>query len=141
VLAEVGFNQEPLLKNIFKKSLCQKITKLYWEKLFFNNLFLFNTFNNPQKILEMILVKYPKTKTRTAVMLVGLNLLCKDDDGFRGFRKIIDNYKDKKNWYALKRYLGKISDDFFTRPIHGFVDDIQGELKDFQSLKMKNCLK
>jgi len=136
ILAEVGFNQEPTLKNIFNKSLCQKIVKLYWEKLFFDDLFLFNTYNNPQKILEMILVKYPKTQIRTAVMLVGLNLLCKDDGGFRNFRKIVGSYKQKNSWHSLRRYLEKLSDGFFTRPIHGFADDIQKAIKDFESFKL-----
>jgi len=136
VLADVGFDQEPILKNIFKKSLCQKIVKHYWESLFVGDLFLFNTFNNPQKILEMILQKYPKTRIRTAIMLVGLNLLCKDDDGFRGFRKIVANYKTRNNWYSLRRYLEKLSDNFFTRTIHGFVDDIQREIKEFEPFKL-----
>lgn len=136
ILAEVGFNQEPILKNIFKKGLCQKIVKLYWEQLFFDDLFLFSTYNNPQKILEMILIKYPKTRIRTAVMLVGLNLLCKDDDGFKGFRKIVGSYKKKNNWLSLRRYLQKLSDSFFTRAIHGFVDDIQREIKEFEAFKL-----
>jgi hypothetical protein len=137
ILAEVGFNQEPTLKNIFNKSLCQKIVKLYWDKLFFDDLFLFNTYNNPQKVLEMILTKYPKTRIRTAVMLVGLNLLCKDDSGFRGFRKLVESYKNKNDWYSLRRYLEKLSDDFFTRPIHGFVDDIQKAINDFDAYRIR----
>lgn len=136
VLRDIGFEQEPILKNIFKNSLCQKIVKHYWESLFVGDLFLFNTFNNPQKVLEMILLKYPKTRIRTAIMLVGLNLLCKDDDGFRGFRKIVADYKTKNNWYSLRRYLEKLSDSFFTRPVHGFIDDIQKEIKEFEAFKL-----
>ncbi|MEI7425096.1 MAG: hypothetical protein WCK10_03195, partial [Candidatus Staskawiczbacteria bacterium] len=136
VLSEVGFSQVPTFKSIFNKNLCQKIVRLYWERLFFDNLFLFSTYNNPQKILEMILVKYPKTRIRTAIMLTGLNILCKDDEGFRGFRKIVGSYKTKNNWYSLRRYLEKLSDSFFTRPIHGFIDDIQREIKEFGAFKL-----
>jgi hypothetical protein len=136
VLAEVGFNQEPTLKNIFKKDLCQKIVKFYWESLFDKNMFLFNTYNNPQKVLEMILIKYPKTKMKTAVMLVGLNLLCKDESGFRGFRKIVERYKEKKNWLALGRYLEKFEDDYFKQPRHGFINDIQQAIDKFEAFKL-----
>lgn len=136
ILKEIGFKEEPTLKNIFKKDLCQKIVKLYWEKLFGSNLFLFNTYNNPQKILEMILMRYPKTKIRTAVMLVGLNLLCKDDNGFRGFRRIVGSYKHKKNWLALRRYLDKLEDEFFKKPIHGFVKDIEKSINEFEVFKL-----
>jgi hypothetical protein len=136
VLAGVGFNQEPVLKNIFKKSLCQKIVKYYWESLFVGDLFLFNTFNNPQRILEMILLKYPKTRIRTAIMLVGLNLLCRDDDGFRGFRKVIDKHKNKTDWHSLRRYLDKFKNDYFKEPKHGFINDIQREIRGFEAFKL-----
>jgi len=136
VLTQVGFNQEPTLRNIFKKHLCQQIMKLYWEKLFADDIFLFNTYNKPQNVLEMILSKYPKTKIKTAIMLVGLNLLCKDEDGFRGFRKIVGNYK-KNNWHSLRGYLEKLSDSFFERPVHGFIDDIQKAIKDFDTFRIR----
>ena len=54
VLTQIGFDQEPTLKNIFNKDLCQKIVKFYWENLFDKNMFVFNTYNNPQKVLEMV---------------------------------------------------------------------------------------
>ncbi len=136
VLARMGFNQEPTLKNIFKKDLCQKIVTFYWETLFDKNMFVFNTYNNPQKILEMVLIKYPKMKMRKAVMLVGLNLLCRDEGGFRGFRKIVEGYKEKKNWVALKRYLDEFEDDYFKYPRHGFIDDIQKTIDKFEAFKL-----
>lgn len=138
VLAEVGFIEEPTLKNIFKKDLFQKIMALYWEKLFGGSLFIFNTYNTPQKILEMILMKYPKTKINTAVMLTGLTLLCKDENGFRGFRGLVEKYKHKKDWLVLRRYLDKISDSFFAKPMHGFIEDIQEAIKKFEVYKIKS---
>ena len=136
ILNTIGFEEKPTLKSVFKKELCQKIVKLYWEKLFGNNLFLFNNYNSPQKILEMILMKYPKTKIRTVAMLVGLNLLCKDDGGFRGFRKIVESHKHKNNWLALRRYLDKFEDEFFSRPIHGFIKDIKESIDAFEAFKL-----
>jgi hypothetical protein len=137
ILKEAGFDLNPTFKNIFKKDLCQKIVKLYWNKLFSGNLFLFNAYNNPQKILQMILAKYPRTKTKTAVLLVGLNLLCKDDDGFSGFRKIIKGYKNRNDWYNLKRYLEKLSNGFFAEPIHGYIYDIERSINEFSAYKIK----
>ena len=136
VLTQIGFDQEPTLKNIFNKDLCQKIVKFYWENLFDKNMFVFNTYNNPQKVLEMVLIKYPKMKMRKAVMLVGLNLLCRDEGGFRGFRKIVEGYKEKKNWLALKRYLDKFEEDYFKYPRHGFIDDIQQGIYKFEAIKL-----
>lgn len=138
VLAEVGFNQAITLENIFNRDLCHKIVKHYWQSLFSDNSFLFNAYNNPQKVLEMTLMKYPKTRIRTASMLVGLNLLCKDEEGFRGFRKIVEGYKHKKDWLALKRYFEKFKDDFFKEPQHGFIKDIEDAIEKFEAFKLGN---
>jgi len=53
-------------------------------------------------------MKYPRTNIKAAVMLVGLNVLCKDDEGIRRFRSIAKNYKPKTNWITLKRYLNNL---------------------------------
>ena len=136
VLEKVGFSDTPLFKNIFKKDLCQKIVKLYWEKFFKKDLFLFGVNNNPQKILQAILMRYPKTNIRTAVMLVGLHQLCKDKEGIRGFRSIIKCYKPKFNWARLNNYLKKFEDDILTKPIHGFIRDIEKAINEFKVFKI-----
>jgi len=136
ILEKVGFTDNPLFKNIFKKDLCQKIVKLYWEEFFGKNLFLFSVNNNPQMILQKILMKYPKTNIRTAVMLVGLYQLCKDEEGIRGFRTIARNYKPKFNWVMLSNYLRKFEDEIFTKPTHGFIKDIEGALDGFKAFKL-----
>jgi len=136
ILKEVGFEEEPKPKNIFKKDLCQKIVKLYWEKLFKGNMFLFSVNNNPQMILQKILMKYPKTNIRTAVMLVGLYQLCKDEEGIRGFRSIAKNYKPKFNWVRLNNYLRKFEDEVFTQPTHGFIKDIEESLDNFEAFRL-----
>jgi hypothetical protein len=137
VLKEVSSLENPLFKDIFKKDLCQKILNFYWDNFFGKDSFLFNINNNPQKVLQMILMAYPKTNIRTAVMLVGLNLLCKDDEGIRGFRSVAKNYKPKTNWIALKRYLDKFNDSIFGSPAHGFIKDIQRSLNSFNSYKLE----
>jgi len=136
ILERIGFNDTPLFQNIFKKDLCQKIIKLYWEDFFGKNLFLFSINNNPQIILQKILMKYPRTNIRTAVMLVGLNILCKDDEGIRGFRSISKNYKPKFNWIMLKNYLRKFENKVFIEPTHGFIKDIEETLNEFKGFKL-----
>jgi len=136
ILEKVGFTDNPLFKNIFKKDLCQKIAKLYWEEFFGKNLFLFSVNNNPQMILQKILMRYPKTNIRTAIMLVGLNQLCKDEEGIRGFRSIAKNYKPKSNWVMLSNYLKKFEDDIFIKPTHGFIKDIEASLDNFEAFRL-----
>lgn len=138
ILERVNFKDTPLFKNIFKKVLCQKILNLYWEKYFRKDLFLFSVNNKSQKILQQILMRYPKTKIKTAVFMTGLNSLCKDDDGIRGFRNIAKNYRPKTNWIMLKNHLRKFKDDIFSQPAHGFIKDIEENLDKFESFNIKN---
>jgi len=140
ILEKVGYSKNPLFKDIFKRNLCQKILNFYWDNFFGKDSFLFNINNNPQKILQMILMNYPRTNIRTAIMLVGLNLLCKDDEGIRGFRSIAKNYKPKTNWITLKRYLDKFNNSIFENPAHGFIKDIQRSLNNFNPYKLPTCL-
>ncbi len=136
VLEKVGFAYSPLFKNIFRKDLCQKIIRLYWNKFFGKNLFLFSVNNNPHRILPMILMRYPKTKIKPALMLVALHQPCKDEEGIRGFRSIIKNYRPKTNWIMLSNYLRKFEDEIFTKPAHGFIKDIEGALDEFKAFKL-----
>jgi hypothetical protein len=130
VLEEVGYTGSPLFQNIFKKELCMKILQLYWNKFFGKDRFLFTLNNDPQRILQLILNKYPKTRITTAIMLVGLNLLCKDD-GIRAFRNIAKNYRPKTNWIKLSGYLKKFEDDVFCQPLHGYIKDIEEALDNY----------
>jgi hypothetical protein len=133
ILRKVNYTESSIFTNIFKEKLCQKIIKLYWEEFFGKNMFLFNVNNNPQVVLQKIIQKYPKTNIKTAIMLVGLNLLCRDDSGIRGFRSIAKNYKPKFNWTILNNYLRKFEDEIFIHPTHGFIRDIETSLDNFEA--------
>jgi hypothetical protein len=98
--------------------------------------FLFSVNNNPQRILQMILIRYPKTNMRTAVMLVGLYQLCKDEEGIRGFRSTLKTYKPKFNWIRLRNYLRRFEDEILTKPVHGFIKNIQRSLDSFTPFKI-----
>jgi hypothetical protein len=69
-------------------------------------------------------------------MLVGLNQLCKDEEGIRGFRSIAKNYKPKFNWVMLNNYLKNFEDDIFTKPTHGFIRDIETSLDNFEVFRL-----
>ena len=136
ILEKIGYIGNPIFKDIFKKNICQKILNLYWNNFFNKDQFLFSINNNPQKILQLILQKYSKTKPKTAVLLVGLNLLCKDDEGIRGIRSILKNYSPKSGWTPLKNYLRKFEDEIFTKPAHGFIKDIKRSLDNFEAFRL-----
>lgn len=77
---------------------------------------------------------------------MGLYLLCKDEEGIRGFRNIAKNYRPKTNWIKLSSYLRKFEDEIFSKPLHGFINDIEKAINEFRAFKidkefeMLNCL-
>lgn len=127
----------PTFKDIFNKELCKKIVNSYWDNFFGDNLFIFNTNSSPQYILQLIFMKYPKIKILKAIKIVSLYLLCKDDDGIRGFRQIIDSHRHKRtDWQTVKRDLKQLEDEIFTSSVWGFIKDIRRELKDFKPYRL-----
>lgn len=48
-------------------------------------------------------------------MLLGLYLLCKDEEEIRDLRSILQNYKPKNGWASLRNYLRKFEDEIFTK--------------------------
>lgn len=138
ILERVGHSPNPRFKDIFNKNLCQKIINLYWKDYSSNNQFIFNSNNNYQEILQQIFIKFPKTKNATALKIIGLYALCRDEEGMRGFRQIIDNRRTKKiNWESVKRDLKKLEDDIFLSSPWKFLEDIKQELNEFKPFQIK----
>jgi hypothetical protein len=129
ILEKVGHSPNPSFKDVFNAALCRKIAKLYWDTYFSDNKFLFSICDNSQEIFQKIIRCFPKTKNATAIKMVGLYMLCKDELGMRGFRQIIDGRRAKKtNWEAVRRDFKRFDDEVFTKPSWGFVDDIEKAL-------------
>lgn len=138
LLPLLGFNKNPNFRDIFKKDVCQKIINNCWEQIFDNNLFIFTPDNNPQKVLESVLVNNPRIRTIKAISITGLTLLAKDKEGIRGLRQIVDSHKPKKtNWEAVKRYLRALNKNTDLKP-WGFIKDIEEGLNDFDSVRFKD---
>jgi hypothetical protein len=136
LLTILGFNKSPIFSDIFKTGVCQKVVNNCWERIFDNNLFTLIPNNNPQKVLESVLIKNPKIRTIKAIDITGLILLIRDKEGVRGLRQIIDRYKPKKtNWHVVKRYLRGLDKKIDTEPL-GFIGDIEDALDDFKPLKI-----
>lgn len=136
VLKQVGWQTNPTFKEIYNKDLCQKIVQYCWQDFFGQNNFVFNTNSNPQEILQLVLTRYSKVKIITAIKMVGLYMLSKDDEGIRGFRQIIDNYKPNTNWAVVKRDLKMLEDEIFTNSTWNFVKDIKSQIDSFKSIKL-----
>jgi len=139
VLEEIGYSPNPSFKDIFKKDVCQKIVNLYWEMFWGSeNWFLFEVNNNPQDLLQRIFLNDSKIKGKQAIYLVGLNSLSRDDSGIRGFREILCGSRGETKWANITRDLKKFEGPQFRQGLHGFIDDIRKNLREFNAFRYGN---
>jgi hypothetical protein len=111
---------------------------MYWEKFFSENHFIFNTNEDPQKILQIILSIYPKIKVHQLYKLTGIFLLCKSPEGIRGLRSILEKHYPKANWSKIKKEFEVFENKVFTSSIWGFIEEIHSQINIFNSFKLKN---
>jgi hypothetical protein len=81
-------------------------------------------------------MKYPKTKITKILEAIGFYILCKDEQGIRGFRQTIDSIKPKTNWAVVKRNLKLFEDEIFSNSVWEFLNDIKRELKEFKPFRI-----
>jgi len=143
VLRKVGYGHiiNPTLKDIFKKDLCQKILKTYWEEIILeNNIFLFGIEEKPQKILNDIL-KHPPDgqdkikQLKQAIFLTGIIALCKDEEGVRGLRAIVEESFSQRTWYrTVSDELKKANKAYKPTNCYGFISQITEAIDKFERI-------
>lgn len=143
VFKKVGYGHitNPTLKDVFQKDLCQKVIKTYWEEIILeNNLFLFSIQEKPQKILSDILKHPPIGKNKIkqlkqAIFLTGIISLCKDEEGVRGLREIVEESFSRRTWYrVVSDELKKANNAFKPTNCYGFIGQITEAINKFERL-------
>jgi len=137
VLKNLGFDKDPTFADIFKKDVCQKIVRHYWDTLVKGeNLFLFEMAAGPKQALKGILKKYGGIGPKESIYLVGLDALCKDEGGIRELRQIIEPHLNQRSWYRISDGIKKLNRRIkSTRSVHGWVRQIEICITKFQPLR------
>lgn len=137
VLQNLGFNKDPTFTDVFKKDVCQKIVRHYWDTLVKGeNLFLFEMDTGPKQALKGILKKNRGIKPKEAIYLVGLDALCRDEGGIRELRQIIEPHLNQRSWYRISDGIKKLNRRVTsTKSVHGWVKQIETSITKFQPLR------
>lgn len=135
ILQKLGFQKNPKFRDIFKRDVCQKIVRYYWDTIIRGeNLFLFELSNDPFTLLDNILLNNQNISFNKALKLVSLSTLCK----YGGARELRDRAEKKitrRNWYILSndiKSLNKISEG---KPLHSWVKYIEDTIDNFSPYK------
>jgi hypothetical protein len=141
VLEKNGFAKNPTFEDIFKESVCQKIVSSFWNEMIVNeNLFLFGLASGPKQILKNLRKNYPGIKPKEAAYLVGLDGLCKDADGIRELRGIIEKQATRRTWYRIAKDMKKLNAIQNPAHCHGWIRQVKDQIDDFQPLKIDDLL-
>lgn len=136
VLEIIEVQPDPKFKDIFKKDVCQKVVRWYWDTIIKGeNLFLFELENNPKRILRKILQKKNPTNFKEAIYFVGLNLLCKDEGGIRELRQLAEKRMKTRNWYRIGKHIKELNAFAEKTGLHGWVNQTETCLQKFETYK------
>lgn len=130
VLTRLGYKENPTLRDIFRKDLCQAILKQYWHDMVIEQApYLFEAISSPLRIFEAILTNQP-AKPRQAAYLTGLILLCREK-GIRELRQTLKRHKATSYWSKALRDLKAVDIPLLKRHPHGFIKNIEEALETF----------
>lgn len=136
VMTKTGFQRNPTFKDVFKKDLCQKIIRWYWDALIAGeNLFLFELENNPKKLLKKLIRINPKLKAKEIIYLVGLQALCRDDGGIRELRSILEKRITQHSWYRIVNGIKLLNHIVDKKFLCGWVKQIDSAIYNFEPFK------
>lgn len=135
ILKKLELVEKPVFADIFKKDVCQKIVRWYWEEIIKGeNLFLFELLNSPKRLLRKVLRNDRKIQPKHSVFLVGLSVLCKDDDGIRELREILEKYTKQRNWYRFADGIKLLNSITNKKALYSWVKQIDDAINDFKSI-------
>ncbi len=145
VLKKNGFARNPTFEEVFKKEVCQKIVEHYWKSLIENsNLFLFSLTTNPKQVMRSLMQNNPTLKPKEIIYLVGLESLCRDENGIRELRSYVERFSSLRSWYRIADGFNHLNSGRLLSNSHGWTSQVESQLKAFESLKIdpllvKNC--
>ena len=133
IMKKMGFNENPTFRDIFKKDVCQKIVRWYWEEIIKGeNLFLFELTNNPKRLLRKIVNGDKKIKQKRAIFLSGLSVLCKDEGGIRELREILEKCTKQRSWYRIINDIKFLNEITNKKALHSWVKQIEDSIDNFK---------
>lgn len=141
MLQKNGFPKNPTFEDIFKESVCKKIVASYWNEMVVKeNLFLFGLSPSPKQTLKNLIKSYPDIKPKEAAYLVGLDQLCKDGDGIREYRGMVEGQATRRTWYRIASDMKRLNTIQNPAFCHGWIKQVRDQIEAFQPLKIDDLL-
>ncbi len=138
VLEKLGYQKNPLFKDVFNKEMSQKVVKDYWQKLIKErNLGLFSISLSVKDAIRTIYLADSKIKPNRAIYLLGLYMLGRDENGMRELRSIISKKCNVMTWYRIAKDMQHAGKLITKNNLRDWVMQIDKALEDYKPYKIK----
>jgi hypothetical protein len=138
VLEDLGYQKNPVFKQVFSTEMSKKVVTDYWKKLIKErNLGLFSLSISIKDILRTLFLADKKLKPKQAIYLLGLFMLAKDENGMRQLRTIIAKRSHDRTWYRIVKDMQEASELITKNKLRDWVTQIDKNLDEYKPYKRK----
>jgi len=138
VLENLGYQKNPVFKQVFNTEMSKKVVTSYWKKLIKErNLGLFSLSVSIKDILRTLFLADKKLKPKQAIYLLGLFMLAKDENGMRQLRTIIAKRSHDRTWYRIAKDMQEASRLITKNKLRDWVTQIDKQLDGYCPYKHK----
>ncbi len=135
-LTSLGYNKNPVFKEVFRTSLSQKIVTSYWEKLVKGrSMGIFSLAASNKDMLRTLFAVNKKLKPKQAIYLLGLITLAKDESGLRQLRSIVSKRSNDRTWYRITSDIKKTNENITKNKMRDWVSQIDKSLTEYVPYK------
>jgi hypothetical protein len=139
VLEGLGYQKNPVFKQVFNTEMSKKVVNDYWKKLIKEgNLGLFSMSVSIKDMLQTLFLADKRLKPKQAIYLLGLFMLAKDENGMRQLRTIVSKRASDRTWYRITKDMQQASELITKNKIRDWVIQIDEALEDYKPYKIKN---
>lgn len=136
VLNGLGYQKNPVFKQIFSTEMSKKVVTDYWKKLIKErNLGLFSLSVSIKDILQTLFLANKNLKPKQAIYLLGLFMLAKDENGMRQLRTIIAKRSHDRTWYRIAKDTQEASELITKNKLRDWVIQIDKALENYKAYK------
>ncbi len=138
VLTKIGYEKDPIFKDVFSSDLSMKVVSLYWEGVVqTRNIGLFATEMSNKEKLRKIYKHFPNIKPARAIYLVGLLNLAREQYGMGELRSIVSAKSGDRTWYRIMSDFRSVSELIALQDIRGWVGQVNSAFTKYRPLRLQ----
>jgi hypothetical protein len=140
LLEDLGYQKNPVFKEVFNTEMSKKVVTDYWKKLIKDrSLGLFSMSVSIKDMLQILFLADKTLKPKQAIYLLGLFILAKDENGIRQLRTIVSKRSHDRTWYRTVEDMQRASGLITQNKLQDWVIQIDKAFEDYKPYKIKRA--